>query len=192
MASQTSSDLFAHLCDGYAEYRQTQDLEQKGLFYTPDCHQICRPDPSYAARDRATIVRYLGESGPLVTRILRDAGHLAADEEIGSAPRTGYYTVLPLTDDEAQDFGTEKYVRPAGFASVAEVQSRAKAENWAGIKVDMWDDDGRDRGLLVRAKYWWKRDEVAGEWRQVLHDILYLGVRDGTEGAGGGVVKKDA
>ncbi|KAK7430692.1 hypothetical protein QQZ08_002736 [Neonectria magnoliae] len=187
----TILNLFAHLCDLYAKYRQTQDLEQKGIFYTQDCHQICRPNPSYAAQDRSTIIRYIRESGPLVTGILREAGHLDANQDISSTTRISHYTVLPLTADEAQDFGTAEHVRPAGFSSVAEVQDRSKAEHWVGIKVDMWDDDGYDRGLLVRAKYWWKLNAEDEQWRQVLHDILYLGVRDGTEGKDGGVVKRD-
>lgn len=46
----------------YAEYRHTADIDAKGRFFSPACIQICRPLPSYAARNRDTIVRYLHEA----------------------------------------------------------------------------------------------------------------------------------
>ncbi|KAH6961975.1 hypothetical protein BKA56DRAFT_598160 [Ilyonectria sp. MPI-CAGE-AT-0026] len=194
MASDHSSDPFDHLCDLYAQYRQTKEPEGKGAFYSEKCLQICRQDPTYAARDGATIVRYLGEGGVLVARILREAGQLKEGESVGSNTKANYYTIRRLTTAEATDFGTNEHVIPAGFSSVTEVQSRAKSENWVGMKVDMWMDDGDGKGFMVKAKYWWrleKADNETGVWKQIMHDIVYLGVRDGTEGADGGVLIKD-
>ncbi|KAH7121727.1 hypothetical protein B0J13DRAFT_567196 [Dactylonectria estremocensis] len=194
MASDKSSGTFEHLRQLYAEYRRTNDLDEKGLFYSEQVHQICRSDPSYAARERATIVRYLRESGPLVARILRDAGQLGADEAVGSNTKANYYTIRPLAAEEAHDFGTVEHITPAGYESVAELQGQAAAENWEGVKVDMWSDDGDGKGLMVKAKYWWRLENAekdGGTWRQILHDILYLGVRDGTEGTDGGILIQD-
>ncbi|KAF7555112.1 hypothetical protein G7Z17_g2459 [Cylindrodendrum hubeiense] len=193
MASDTQSDLFDHLRDLYAKYRQTKELEGKGLFYAEECRQICRPDPSYAARNGATIVRYLAEAGELVGRILREAGQLEDGAAVGSNTKGSYYTIRPVTADEADDFGTAEHVNPAGFSSVSEVRSKAKAENWVGIKVDMWMDDGDGKGLLVKAKYWFRlenQENEGGDWKQILHDILFLGVRDGTEGSDGVLIKE--
>ncbi|KAH7121622.1 hypothetical protein EDB81DRAFT_814159 [Dactylonectria macrodidyma] len=194
MASDKSLVTFDHLRQLYTEYRQTKDLDEKGLFFSEQCHQICRSDPSYAARERATIVQYLRESGPLVARILRDAGQLGADEAVGSNTKANYYTIRPLAAEEAHDFGTVEHVAPAGYKSVAELQSQAATEKWEGVMVDMWSDDGDGKGFMAKAKYWWRLEDVednGGTWRQTLHDILYLGVRDGTEGTDGGILIQD-
>lgn len=189
MALSETSPLFKHLCEIYHQYRQTKDNRDKGLFYSADCRQICRQDPSYAAQDRDTIVRYLDESGEMVERILREAGWDFKGTE-ATTTKASYYTVRPLTGDEANEFGDARHVIPAGFSSVEELQARAKAESWTGLRVNMWTDDGGERGLLVKVKYWWRLENVEdggdSAWKQVLHDILYLGPRNGTEESDGG------
>lgn len=47
------------------------------------------------------------------------------------------------------------------------------------MRVDLWDSD--PKALLVKVQYWWRVE--GGEWLQILHDILYIGPRDGTEGS---------
>lgn len=48
------------------------------------------------------------------------------------------------------DFGTMEELEPAGFKSVEEVSKKARDENWEGLRVDMWTDDGDKRGILVK------------------------------------------
>jgi hypothetical protein len=64
------------------------------------------------------------------------------------------------------------------------------------MRVDLWDEGGEDEGLLVKVQYWFRLEEtlerqrVMGDdgwmgWKQCLHDITYLGPKDGTEGQEG-------
>ena len=62
------------------------------------------------------------------------------------------------------------------------------------MRVDLWDEGGEEDGLLVKVQYWWRFEEIpehergdeqAMGWRQCLHDIMYLGPKDGTEGEDG-------
>jgi hypothetical protein len=194
MALNQDSSLFSHLREIHHQYRQTPDPEDKKFFYSTECRQMCRQDPSYAARERDTIVRYLKESGELVNRVLRDAG--LVDDASGTLQvKASCYTVRPLTESEADEFGTSAVVTPAGFSSVEDVRDKAKSENWKGLRVNMWTDDGNGKGLLVKVKYWWRLEDAevdGGVWRQVLHDILYLGARDGTEESDGGIRVEDS
>ncbi|KAH6886277.1 hypothetical protein B0T10DRAFT_490931 [Thelonectria olida] len=194
MALTQDSDLFSHLREIHHQYRQTPDPEGKKFFYSTECRQICRQDPSYAARERDTIARYLKESGALVNRVLRDAGLI--DDASGTLQvKASCYTVRPLTESESDEFGTTEVVAPAGFSSVEDIQAKARSDKWKGLRVNMWTDDGFGKGLLVKVKYWWRLEEaeVGGEvWRQILHDILYLGPRDGTEESEGGILVQDS
>ncbi|KAF4463286.1 hypothetical protein FALBO_9892 [Fusarium albosuccineum] len=187
MSLNESSTLFKHLCKIHHDYRQTSNIDEKAVFYSPECRQICRQDPSYAAQSPDTIVRYLSEAGELVGRIFREAGWVGDETPV---TKRSFYTVRAFSEDEANEFGTAEVVTPAGFSSADELKRKAKAENWTGLRVNMWTDDDHGRGLLVKVKYWWRLEtpESGGDgvWKQVLHDILYLGIRDGTEESDGG------
>ncbi|KAM0350497.1 hypothetical protein ACHAPU_002976 [Fusarium lateritium] len=188
----TTNDLSVHqqLSESYRQYRVTKTVESKADFFSSECHQICRTEPSYAAQDRDTIVRYLLESGDVLARIYKEAGW--NDDESNGPPRS-FYTMRPLTQTEATDFGTVEVLAPAGFSSVEQVKARAEAEDWAGLRVNMWTQDDRSRGILVKVQYWWRKETSgsAGEWKQILHDIMYLGPVDGTERDAGGELVKD-
>lgn len=98
-----------------------------------------------------------------------------------------YYTIRPLLPSE-HTFGTAVATAAIGLTPAA-LAASAEAEGWIGMRVDMWDE-GSEEGLLVKVQYWWRleaeRDEEDGKvWRQCLHDIMYLGPRDGTEGTEG-------
>lgn len=108
-----------------------------------------------------------------------------------SASKKSFYTIRPLTDGE-MEFGSNEIVAPAGFNSAAEIKFQAEREGWVGMRVDLWDDEGADhegraKGMLAKVQYWWKRD--TDEWLQILHDIMYLGSRDGTEGSEGDILE---
>lgn len=192
MALNQDSSIVSQIRDVHHQYRQTHDPDEKRHFYSDDCRQICRQDYSYAARDPDRIVRYVKESQPLINRVLREAGVL--DDDSGSLPVTAsYYTIRPLTEAEADEFGeSADLVAGAGFSSIDELRDRAKKEGWKGMRVNLWTDDSSGRGLLVKVKYWWRLEDCGeGVWRQIFHDILYIGVRDGTEKNAGGEVIQD-
>ncbi|KAK1487228.1 hypothetical protein CCUS01_03572 [Colletotrichum cuscutae] len=177
MASQMSTaDLVNHLKAIYASYRHTEDIDAKGIFFSPSCYQICRPNPSFAAHNRETIVRYLHEYAP------QDEN--GASGSSGKPAKKGYYTIRPLEKEEFE-FGADEQTAPAGFSSASEVEQKARREGWVGLRVDLWDESpghGTDRreDLLVKVQYWWRREE--GNWMQIFHDIMYMGPRDGSEG----------
>ena len=151
----------------YAAYRHTSDIDEKGQFFSPSCIQICRTQPAYAATNRETIVRYLHES--------------ASD-----APKPkGCYTIRPLRADEFE-FSTDETVKAAGFETARQLKEKAESEGWVGMRVDLWSGDIPE-GMLVKVQYWWKKE--AGTWMQILHDIMYLGPRDGTEGTEGEILE---
>ncbi|EHK20849.1 uncharacterized protein TRIVIDRAFT_202469 [Trichoderma virens Gv29-8] len=181
----TSFDLTSHLKQLYAAYRHTKDISLKGNFFSPTCSQVCRPKPSFAARNRETIVGYLHASADKGTSLS------SSSTEVGDKPsKKGYYTIRPLREDEFE-FGTDEHVAPAGFATVGELKQKAKAEGWVGMRVDLWDEEEGKEGfegtLLVKVQYWWRKEEDG--WIQILHDIMYLGPRDGTEGSEGEVLE---
>ncbi|KAF4994626.1 hypothetical protein FGRMN_5671 [Fusarium graminum] len=159
--------LHQQLSELYRQYRGTKTIESKADFFSPECHQICRTEPSYAAQDRDTIVRYLLESGEVLARIYKEAGWNDDESNGASLPPRSFYTMRPLTDAEASDFGTIKVLEPAGLSSLEEVKARAKAEDWAGLRVNMWTQDGRSRGILVKVQYWWRKEPSgsAGYWQ---------------------------
>ena len=53
---------------------------------------------------------------------------------------------------------------------------------WCIVSI-LWFDDGFEKDILVKVRYWWRKE--GGEWLQILHDIMYMGPRDGTEGSDG-------
>ncbi|KAL7949102.1 hypothetical protein V8C42DRAFT_313294 [Trichoderma barbatum] len=169
-----SVELSNHLKQLYAAYRHTKDISLKGNFFSSACLQVCRPQPSFAARNRETIVRYLYET----------ADPSSTTEAENSQSKKGYYTIRPLQEDEFE-FGTDEQVAPAGFATAGELRQKAETEGWVGMRVDLWDVEvGKEsEGLLVKVHYWWRKEEQG--WIQILHDITYLGPKDGTEGSQG-------
>ncbi|KAI8312282.1 monocarboxylate permease-like protein [Colletotrichum sp. SAR11_59] len=183
MASpQLDPALVSHLKELYASYRHTKNIDAKGAFFSPSCYQICRPKPSFAARDRETIVRYLHETAPKRSSL--------SDEDTGTLNSKGYYTIRPLTDAE-HEFGTDEHVFPAGFSSAEDVKAKARSEGWVGMRVDLWDEPvvaiDKDDSLMVKVQYWWRKEE--GGWLQIFHDIKYLGSKDGSQGAGGEILE---
>lgn len=172
----------ADLKELYAAYRHAPDIEAKSRFFSPECMQICQPYPSYAARNRDTIVRFLQESAKA------ESGIAAIDDAIKrmDANTKHYYTIRPLRDGEFE-FGTAEQVQQIGFSDPQELEAKARSEDWSGLRVDLWTDDGASKGLLVKVRYWWRRED--GDATQILHHILYLGPRDGTEGIVGEVLQ---
>ncbi|KAH8896222.1 hypothetical protein GQ53DRAFT_743523 [Thozetella sp. PMI_491] len=170
----------------YHTYRHTPSIDAKGLFFSPACSQICRPAPSWAATDRATIVRYLHETAADREAIFRYLGQPAAPEtgSGGGADTKNYYTIRPLASAE-WEFETDDITSAIGLTS-AQLKEKAQREQWVGMRVDIWGDeghvDGKLQGLAIKVHYWWRQE--GEEWLQILHDILYIGPRDGTEGAG--------
>ena len=87
-------------------------------------------------------------------------------------------------------FGSDDITAPVGL-TVEQMKSRAIQEGWVGMRVNLWDE-GREEGLLVKVQYWWRLRETANnkrlagdhsgtDWDQCLHDIMFLGPKDGTE-----------
>ncbi|CEI61718.1 hypothetical protein FVEN_g2783 [Fusarium venenatum] len=192
--SSTKDYIHDHLCDLYREYRQTKDVADKAVFFSPQCHQICRTNPSYAAKDSETIIKYLLEAGPVIEDIYRNAGWLQDQTRTETDPPRSFYSMRPLNSNEMTDFGAIKELAPSGFESVEEVRNKAKNEKWEGLQVNMWTEDGTDRGILVKVHYWWRMEPLGSEvgtWKQIFHDILYLGPRDGTETDAGGEVVEE-
>ncbi|KAF5556435.1 hypothetical protein FPHYL_7936 [Fusarium phyllophilum] len=95
----------------------------------------------------------------------------------------------PLLTSEKEDFATLEELAPAGFASLEEVREKAEVEKWEGLRVNMWTEDNKGRGILVKVQYWWREED--GAWKQILHDIMFLGPVDGTEKDGGGILVEE-
>lgn len=189
MASTSPAAVTNHLKQLYTDYRHTTDNDAKGLFFAVDCHQICRPIPSYAAQDRATIVRYLHESSGLSI----DGASVAEEEK--KKTKKSFATIRPLRPEEFE-FGTDEQVQPAGFPTAEELKKHALNNGWVGMRVDLWDEeegekteDGQPQGTLIKVQYWWgkqkKEDGTEDNWMQVFHDIMYIGPLDGTQGKEG-------
>ncbi|KAF4947825.1 hypothetical protein FGADI_10104 [Fusarium gaditjirri] len=187
MATPMYSPLEEEIFKLYREYRETKSIDDKALFFSPECRQICRTDPDYAAKDRDTILRYLRESGEVLQRIYQEAGWDIS--EMDPASVRSFYTMRPLIPNETEDFGTMRELAPAGFASLDEVRDKADAEMWEGLRVNMWTEDNKGRGILVKVQYWWRKEDDA--WKQILHDIMFLGPVDGTEKDGRGILVEE-
>ncbi|KAM0261528.1 hypothetical protein ACHAQJ_002211 [Trichoderma viride] len=174
-----SLEITNHLKQLYAAYRHTDDISLKGNFFSSTCFQVCRPQPSFAAHSRETIVGYLKAAAADQSTNPSSSTTEATNKQ----SKKGYYTIRPLRQDEFE-FGTDEQVAPAGFATACELRQRAETEGWVGMRVDLWDvvvgKEEENEGTLVKVQYWWRKEEDG--WIQILHDILYLGPRDGTEG----------
>ncbi|KAK3386183.1 hypothetical protein B0H63DRAFT_474321 [Podospora didyma] len=176
MATDTQQ-IIEHLKARYSAYRKILDIDAKGLFFSPNCMQICGPHPTYAAKDGQTIVRYLHEAA---------AGGIkqVSDDKPRDQKYEGY-TIRAIREDELS-FETDEVVAHAG-TTTAELKQRAKKEGWVGMRVDLWFGDRRETAMLVKVKYWWRKE--GDEWVQILHDIMYMGPLDGTEGTEGEVLE---
>jgi hypothetical protein len=104
------------------------------------------------------------------------------------------YTIRPLHAAE-YEFSVNIITAPVGLTP-AQLLQKSKDEAWIGMRVDLWTDGAPDEGLLVKVQYWWRKEAVKPEeqiegdegeegWRQCLHDIKYLGPKDGSEGEEG-------
>jgi hypothetical protein len=174
-----SAETVAHIKQCYHSYRNTVNADRQGLFFSPNCMQICRPIPSYAATTREQIVQHIKE---------------AARNSKKPAKGKSVYTIRPLQPFEFE-FGNNDVTAPIGL-TVEDLKHKALQESWVGMRVDLWDEGGEDEGLLVKVQYWFRLEEtlerqrVMGDdgwmgWKQCLHDIIYLGPKDGTEGQEG-------
>ncbi|KAK4160906.1 hypothetical protein QBC43DRAFT_324824 [Cladorrhinum sp. PSN259] len=162
-----------HLKALYSSYRDTTDIDAKGLFFSTECMQICRANPSYAATNRETIVRYV-----------REATEAGVGGESLASKKEGW-SARPLREDEFEFGGTDEAVTAPIGLTTSELKEKAKEEGWAGLRVDLWfydEEQPETDGLLVKVQYWWRK-ESDDEWRQILHDIMYMGPLDGTQGA---------
>lgn len=52
-------------------------------------------------------------------------------------------------------------------------KEKALREGWEGLRVDLVDPD-----RVVKVNYYWRKEE--GRWVQCLHDLLWVGPRDGS------------
>jgi hypothetical protein len=104
------------------------------------------------------------------------------------------YTIRPLHAAE-HEFSVNTITAPVGLTP-AQLRQKPEDEAWVGMRVDLWTEGAPDEGLLVKVQYWWRKeavkpeeqiegDEVEEGWRQCLHDIMYLGPKDGSEGEEG-------
>jgi hypothetical protein len=194
----------------YHNYRHTADSDQQGLFFSPTCIQLCRPIPSYAATTREQIVQYAKDaakgnvpatSDKITTGIKEeDTENVVISDNLTKKQKEsrGTYTFRPLLPHEHK-FGDESATSAINFTP-SQLLQKSKDEGWVGMRVDIWDMDVEEDGLLVKVQYWWREEavrpgeEMEGDvggrgWRQCLHDIMYIGARDGTEGAEGEVLK---
>ncbi|KIH93778.1 hypothetical protein SPBR_04476 [Sporothrix brasiliensis 5110] len=190
----SSPEITNRLKKLYADYRNTADIDARGRFFAADCRQICRPKPTYAAQNRATIVRYLHESSGL------SINGASVTEEEASKKKKSFATIRPLRPEEF-DFGNDELVQHAGFATVDDLKRHAEQRGWVGMHVDLWEEeedgektaDGLSQGTLIKVQYWWARDQskdaADGDWIQVFHDIMYIGPLDGTQGLDSELIK---
>ncbi|KAJ4368345.1 hypothetical protein N0V83_006701 [Neocucurbitaria cava] len=177
----------------------------KGLFFSPTCLQICRPTPPYAATTRNEIVQHLKDAQQGKIPEEKQSPSPTANPDVPAGNENGMktgtkgkgrglYTIRPLQPSEFE-FSTNDVTAPVGLTA-QELQHKSEQEGWFGMRVDLWDEGGNEEGLLVKVQYWWRLEDVPqnermeGEapgrvWRQCLHDIMYLGRKDGTEGAHG-------
>lgn len=199
----SSNQLVTHIKFLYHAYRHTSDLNSKGLYFSKTCLQICRPTPSYSATTRDEIIQYLKDAQqgkvPTKSTSFDAAANAEASKDVQHASTSdtngrGVYTIRALKTSELE-FGQNENTVPVGL-TVGELKAKAEKEQWIGMRVDLWDEGGQENGLLVKVQYWWRRENVPEEerfkgeengfgWRQCLHDIMYLGPKDGSEGGEG-------
>jgi hypothetical protein len=181
----------------YHKYRHTTDIDAKGLFFSPKCIQICKPIPSYAATTREQIVQYLKDAEKGDVPAVSDDSATPSQGDVNPTkqkPR-GNYTIRPLLPNE------HTFTDPSAInLTSSQLHQQSNDEAWIGMRVDLWGMAAGDGDLLVKVQYWWREEDVvkgeelegdvAGKgWRQCAHDIMYLGPRDGSEGAVGEVLE---
>lgn len=196
MAHHPPQNIEQHIKALYHAYRHTSSTDAKGLFLSASCMQICRPNPSYAATSRAQIVQYLQDAEEGKVPLEHNASSGEAPRPSNSATADGgiaRYTIRPLPASEC--IFVDSVATAAIGRTPTDLQVVAEAEGWVGMRVDLWDE-GSEGGLLVKVQYWWRLEAVGAQghmggdregkvWRQCMHDIMYLGPRDGTEGGEG-------
>jgi len=189
MATPTppSPQLLAHLKSLFTTYHQTASIPARARFYSPQCMQICRPRPSYAARNSQTIIRYLHKAAGAGMDFSPEFEPEQQDREIEEKGRD--FTFRALREGEFE-FGTDEVTMHVGLTD-EEMRRRAEEEGWVGARVDLLfptagvdvadSGEGEVKGgmMLVKVKYWWRKE--GEEWVQILHDIMYMGAPDGTE-----------
>jgi hypothetical protein len=185
-AQAPSPQTVTLLTSQYHTYRHTLNLDTQGHFFSPTCLQICRPMPTYSATTRAQIVQYQKDAAW--------ASDLKAQENPKhvDANVRGVYTIRRLSSTEARDFSTQEITSQVGL-SPDELGARADEQGWVGMRVDLWDEGAPLEGsMMVKVQYWWRWEDVALDeelegdkegkgWRQCLHDIMYIGQKDGSE-----------
>lgn len=123
-----------------------------------------------------------------------EENELPQSSNIGKPKSRGVYTIRPLHAAE-HEFSINTITAPVGLTP-AQLLQKSKDEGWIGMRVDLWTEGAPDEGLLVKVQYWWRKEAIkSGEtidgdekgkgWRQCLHDIMYLGPKDGSEGEEG-------
>ena len=206
MSTISTPDAFSSaLKQTYHEYRHTSHIPSKARFFSPTCMQVCRPMPNYAALKRETIIQYLYEAAGFQDRESyelaqssftaavtttadspKDEGADPAGVKVKALQGKSYYSIRSLKPAEESEILTDEIVAPLGMTP-SQLDEMRRQERWVGMRVDLWDDDVKGKGRLIKVKYWWRREEVEGEekWLQCLHDIMSIGDRDGSEGVGG-------
>ncbi|KAF2866281.1 hypothetical protein BDV95DRAFT_584447 [Massariosphaeria phaeospora] len=195
----SSDGTVSQLKSLYHAYRHTEDLDRKGVYFSPSCMQVCRPTPSYAATTREQIVQYLRDAQQGIVPVEKPPTSVS-DQVSGSETESqknshksarNVYTIRVL-DPSERTFADDSIVAHAGMTSQG-LHLKSDKEKWVGMRVDLWDEHGPMESLLVKVQYWWRYElvksgeEVEGDinghgWRQCMHDIMYLGPKDGTEG----------
>ncbi|KAJ9143146.1 hypothetical protein NKR19_g6997 [Coniochaeta hoffmannii] len=168
--SSVDKAVIDYIKSRYIAYYHTADPDAKGHYYSRDCMQICRPMPSYAATDGASIVHLLKEG----IKQGASMNNKADGTESGC-------TFRPLKRGEFE-FASDEVVSAIG-STPSDLKQKAEKEGWIGTRVDMWFPMGEGKEMLVKVQYWWRKE--GDEWVQILHDIMYMGPRDGTEGTEG-------
>ncbi|KAH3941911.1 hypothetical protein HBH53_194630 [Parastagonospora nodorum] len=169
----------AHIKLLFHTYRSRPDPTYSGLFFSPTCMQICRPIPTFAATTREMIVRYQKDADDGMLSFGDDTTPTKEGSKEISKLLYSIHPIPPLS----VTFGTQESCAAIN-KTPEQLATQAKEEGWVGMHVDLWDKS--EEGLLIKVQYWWREEHGDGGkvWRQCLHDILYLGPKDGSEGYG--------
>ncbi|KAH4197144.1 hypothetical protein HBI25_082820 [Parastagonospora nodorum] len=169
----------AHIKLLFHTYRSRPDPTYSGLFFSPTCMQICRPIPTFAATTREMIVWYQKDADDGVLSFGDDTTPTKEGSKEISKLLYSIHPIPPLS----VTFGTQESCAAIN-KTPEQLATQAKEEGWVGMHVDLWDKS--EEGLLIKVQYWWREEHGDGGkvWRQCLHDILYLGLKDGSEGYG--------
>jgi len=137
------------------------------------------------------------EDGAVIANeVASEKGTKKSDESESDNRTGGVYTIRPLHASERLDFSTSAVTSSIDLTP-SQLLQKSQDEGWIGMRVDLWDEGAAaEESLLVKVQYWWRKEavepgeEVEGDeqgkgWRQCLHDIMYLGPKDGTEGEEG-------